>query len=246
MPSRADVLPIRCCCATTPACSPTRRCGISRRIATGCLSAGAAISSYVADVARGYAVTLVDKSLQHAVIAIQGAASRDIVARAMGGQQLRALPYFGFTQLNFAGADCWLARIGYSGETGYELVIADAAAPALWEALRAAGEDDGLLECGFACDRHPAHRGRPYPVYARTGGAGNAGRARHDTVCRYLPAGFSSVRALGARSAGARRRAAWWDCCRCGLSRVDPAVPANLAAGMRGDHECMLVAVIRT
>jgi aminomethyltransferase len=54
------------------------------------------------------------------------------------------------TQLSFAGADCWLARIGYSGETGYELVIDDAAAPALWEALRAAGERDGLLECGFA------------------------------------------------------------------------------------------------
>lgn len=105
--------------------------------------------AYVAGAARGFAVTLSEKSSQLAVIAVQGPASRAVVERAFGRTPFPALPYFGFAQLEFAGRECWLARIGYSGETGYELVIADAAAPMLWEALRSAGENQGLLECGF-------------------------------------------------------------------------------------------------
>jgi aminomethyltransferase len=104
---------------------------------------------YITRAAHGFDVVLADISADHAVIAVQGPASRGIIERAFGQIRIPALPYYGFTRCVFAGTGCWLARIGYSGETGYELVIADAAAPALWEALRAAGEDQGLLECGF-------------------------------------------------------------------------------------------------
>ena len=84
-----------------------------------------------------------------AVIAIQGDISRPTIERALPGMDLAALPYFGFRAVRFADADCWIARLGYSGETGYEIAIAGAAAPALWEALLAAGTDAGLVECGF-------------------------------------------------------------------------------------------------
>lgn len=99
--------------------------------------------------AKDFGVSVSDASQQRAVIAIQGAASGSIVERCFDGRLAAAPPYYGFQQLSFAGSDCWLARIGYSGESGYELVIADAAAPALWQALLAAGADAGLLECGF-------------------------------------------------------------------------------------------------
>ena len=49
----------------------------------------------------------------------------------------------------FGNAECWIARLGYSGEAGYEIVIADTAAAALWESLLEAGRDAGLVECGF-------------------------------------------------------------------------------------------------
>jgi aminomethyltransferase len=62
---------------------------------------------------------------------------------------LAALPYYGFREARFAETDCWIARLGYSGEMGYEIVIADAAAPSLWEALLAGGANAGLVECGF-------------------------------------------------------------------------------------------------
>jgi aminomethyltransferase len=107
-------------------------------------------ADYMAHAARGYAVTLNDRSTQQAVLAIQGAASTHIVERTLGVGEVRKLPYFGFNKFTFAGQDCWVARIGYSGELGYELVIADAVAPQLWDALLASGKDDGLRECGFA------------------------------------------------------------------------------------------------
>ena len=80
---------------------------------------------------------------------MQGDVSRRTIERALPGIDLAALPYFAFRAAHFADTGCWIARLGYSGETGYEIVIAEAAARALWEALLAAGADAGLVECGF-------------------------------------------------------------------------------------------------
>ncbi len=100
--------------------------------------------------AAEFGVDVADDVSPHcAVIAVQGAASWRVIERCFAGQQLPVLPYYGFAQLSFAGSDCCLARIGYSGETGYELVTTNAGGAGLWRALLAAGADDGLLECGF-------------------------------------------------------------------------------------------------
>jgi len=107
-------------------------------------------ANYVADFARAYDVALTDRSTLQSVLAVQGPASATIIERTLGRANVRALPYFSFTQLAFAGAECRLARIGYSGELGYEIVIPDAAAPTLWSALVETGNDYGLREGGFA------------------------------------------------------------------------------------------------
>lgn len=104
---------------------------------------------HIARCAEGFDVAVTDRSRGHAVLALQGTASWSIIERCFAGQRVTALPYYGFQQLAFAGNDCWLARIGYSGETGYELVVADTDAPALWLALLTAGASAGLTECGF-------------------------------------------------------------------------------------------------
>ena len=107
-------------------------------------------ANYVADFARAYDVALTDRSPLQSVMAVQGPASALIIERTLGTLDVRALPYFGFTQLAFAEAECRVARIGYSGEAGYEIVIADALAPALWSALAETGNNYGLREGGFA------------------------------------------------------------------------------------------------
>lgn len=105
---------------------------------------------HIARCAEGFDVAVTDMSCGHAVLALQGTPSSTIIERCFAARGVAALPYYGFQQLDRAGSDCWLARIGYSGETGYEMVIADAAAAALWQALLAAGADLSVHECGFA------------------------------------------------------------------------------------------------
>ena len=97
---------------------------------------------------NAFDVTLTDISQRHAVIAPQGPASAAIIARCFDGQDV-TLPYYGFRRLEFADCECWLARIGYSGESGYELVVRADLAPSLWQALVHAGRTHGLTECGF-------------------------------------------------------------------------------------------------
>jgi hypothetical protein len=92
---------------------------------------------------------------------------------------------------NVRGRRMLIARLGYSGETGYELVIADPAAAALWQALLEAG-DAGLVECGFTLSTRSGS-GRPHPVHARVCNA-------HDAVRRFSRPRISDRRAFyGAR-----------------------------------------------
>ena len=78
-----------------------------------------------------------------AVIALQGPRSRELLARVIDPPA--EPPYFGFAESTFRRTRCLVARIGYSGERGYEVVIDAHDGAALWEALR----DAGATECGF-------------------------------------------------------------------------------------------------
>jgi len=104
---------------------------------------------YIAQFGEPFHVDVSDRGPMQAVIAVQGDISRSTIERCFPGIALAALPYFGFERAKFGGTECWIARLGYSGEVGYELVIANAAATALWRALLEAGRDAGLVECGF-------------------------------------------------------------------------------------------------
>ena len=107
------------------------------------------LSTQIAAVARNFAVQLIDRSRGLAVMAVQGPVSHRIVDEVLTDAGVAALPYFGFTKTEFSGAECRIARIGYSGESGYELIVPDAVAAELWVELLAAGEPHGMLECGF-------------------------------------------------------------------------------------------------
>lgn len=89
-------------------------------------------------------VELDDRSGSLAVLALQGPRAHAMLARVMRVPD--ALPYFAFTDADFAGRRCLVARIGYTGEFGYELVIGADRGAGLWQALRAAHE---VTECGF-------------------------------------------------------------------------------------------------
>jgi glycine cleavage system T protein (aminomethyltransferase) len=104
---------------------------------------------FIGQFSTVFNVEISDLGPTQAVIAIQGDISRRTIERCFPEIDLASLPYFGFVRAMYGDAECWIARLGYSGETGYELVIADAAAAALWQELLGAGRDAGLIECGF-------------------------------------------------------------------------------------------------
>lgn len=97
-------------------------------------------------VAAGFDVALRDFSGTHAVVAVQGPQSAQLLRRCGAG----ALPaFFRYDDVRLCGHECRVARLGYTGELGYEVFVDASAGPRLWQDLREAGTELGALECGF-------------------------------------------------------------------------------------------------
>ncbi|PQA44884.1 glycine cleavage system aminomethyltransferase GcvT [Amnimonas aquatica] len=83
-----------------------------------------------------------------AMIAVQGPQARATVAGLLGGEtaeRIAVLPVFqGFEPAGLAG-DWFIARTGYTGEDGLELMLPASEAPAFWRRLLAAG----VAPCGL-------------------------------------------------------------------------------------------------
>jgi aminomethyltransferase len=103
----------------------------------------------IATAAAAFDVHVEDCSGQFAVLAIQGPLSARLIARILGRDVVATLRYFQFARAGWRGHDLWVARLGYSGELGYELLVSADAAVDLWNALVAVGAAEGLRECGF-------------------------------------------------------------------------------------------------
>ncbi len=106
-----------------------------------------------------------------AMIAVQGPQARQMTASLFAGSlgaRLLELAPFVAAELGevFIGATrlehCFVARTGYTGEDGFEIAVAAAAAPALWDALRLHGiamaglgaRDTLRLEAGYSLYGH--------------------------------------------------------------------------------------------
>ena len=88
--------------------------------------------------ADGFDVELVDRLDDFAMVAVQGPAARALLAPLLAdGEELPAR--FHTAELHVAGVAALVCGTGYTGEDGVELLCAPADAPALWDALLAAG-----------------------------------------------------------------------------------------------------------
>lgn len=99
-------------------------------------------------------VAVEDASDSFALLAVQGPLSRSVVEVTAGIDEwespLADLPYYAAVRATFQGEPLLVARTGYTGEDGFELLVPAGAAVALWDALRAAGTDRGLVPAGLA------------------------------------------------------------------------------------------------
>ncbi len=108
-------------------------------------------------------VTITDHHTTHAVLAVQGTKSDDVLSKLgfpVGHE------YMSFVEHPFEGELAVVCRTGYTGERGYELIIANAAAGALWDAILEAGAEHGILPAGLGA-RDTLRTEMGYPLHGQ-------------------------------------------------------------------------------
>ena len=121
------------------------------------LAAGAPEGVHVRDHHRDYAV-----------LAVQGTASDEVLA-AVGlpsGHDYMSFVEAEVPDLLGAGRGVVVCRTGYTGERGYELIVANEGAGQLWDALLEAGAAHGILPCGLGA-RDTLRTEMGYPLHGQ-------------------------------------------------------------------------------
>ena len=106
------------------------------------------VSDALAERLVGFKAVLDDRSLAMALVAIQGPRSVEITRR-ITDVDLDALRYYAIVEGSVAGIPGLVARTGYTGEDGFEVLVDSGRALELWDAFSAAGADHGLAPIGL-------------------------------------------------------------------------------------------------
>jgi aminomethyltransferase len=108
-------------------------------------------------------VTVANRHRDFAILAVQGTHSDEVLAAA-------GLPtghdYMSFVEVDVDSTPISVCRTGYTGERGYELVVPNAAAVAVWDAVVAAGEPYGLQLAGLGA-RDTLRTEMGYPLHGQ-------------------------------------------------------------------------------
>lgn len=99
---------------------------------------------------NGMQVAIQDNTHSRVLIAVQGPLSADIVASVVDDRErLLELGYYRHDQFVIAGMPVHIARTGYTGERGYEIMADANGAEKLWNLLTEAG-GERMQPCGLA------------------------------------------------------------------------------------------------
>ena len=115
------------------------------------------------DAGRPEGLSITDHHETHAVLAVQGTRSDEVLS-AVG------LPvghdYMSYREMPYAGHEVVVCRTGYTGERGYELIVANEGAPALWDALLEAGAEYSIAPAGLGA-RDTLRTEMGYPLHGQ-------------------------------------------------------------------------------
>jgi aminomethyltransferase len=163
----------------------------------------AAVLGRLADEAPA-GVRISDQHAEVAVLAVQG-------PRALQVLELLGLPgelsYMSFvTGTGGAGGEVTVCRTGYTGEHGYELLVAAERAAELWDAVLDAGRDLGIRPCGLGA-RDTLRTEMGYPLHGHELSAAiSPNQARAGWAVGWKkPAFWGREALLAEREAGAAR-----------------------------------------
>jgi aminomethyltransferase len=109
--------------------------------------------------AKNADVTIVDETLDTAMLAVQGPRARAIVA-GLGAPDVESLKRFAVARVTVDGVSAIASRTGYTGEDGVELICEAGAGPRLFESLKEAG----VVPAGLGA-RDALRMEMGYPLY---------------------------------------------------------------------------------
>ena len=89
-------------------------------------------------------ITMTDISQQQALIALQGAKAATIL-QSLVTENIEEMSAFRHRTVEINGHSAFIARTGYTGEDGFEIMLAPEAAQELWQSLLSAG----VVPCGL-------------------------------------------------------------------------------------------------
>ncbi|HEV3166952.1 MAG TPA: glycine cleavage system aminomethyltransferase GcvT [Isosphaeraceae bacterium] len=91
---------------------------------------------------------LADRTLQTAMIAVQGPKALQTASRVFEGP-LESVEYYHTTMGKAFGENAAASRTGYTGEDGFEIIVRNELAERTWTALLEAGREFGIKPCGL-------------------------------------------------------------------------------------------------
>ena len=120
----------------------------------------------------GGGVNLTDASHHYAAIAVQGPRVKEFIGSVIAGPSASVFQVNSVTDLkknqiagfHFEHNNLFVARTGYTGEDGFEIVAPETVAVPLWDKLLAAGAPFGLKPCGLGA-RDTLRTEVCYPLY---------------------------------------------------------------------------------
>jgi aminomethyltransferase len=97
---------------------------------------------------EGLDASLVDRTLDTAMIAVQGPAAIPTLQKLFDAP-LAPVGYYRAVRGRIFGAEALASRTGYTGEDGFEVIVPNDLAERAWAALLDAGREFGILPCGL-------------------------------------------------------------------------------------------------
>lgn len=98
---------------------------------------------------RGYEIKVENKSDNFSMIAVQGPVSADIT-ELLGLKKEDQPKRFGVKHAKLSGMEVIIARTGYTGEDGFEILVKNEDAVNLWKELLEKGQGLGIKPVGYA------------------------------------------------------------------------------------------------
>ncbi len=123
----------------------------------------APVGDWIAARASGDA-RVADRSDEYAMLAVQGPAWEAAVAPLGGGAAVATLAYFEIVVIPLAGVDCLVARTGYTGEPGVEIMCPVNRAAEIWDLMQSG--PDAPAPAGLAA-RDTLRMEMGYPLYGQ-------------------------------------------------------------------------------